>query len=543
MGSTGAPSPSAQLYSGGLTTELPIANGSVWKYLVTSAAAPSTWRNLSFNDTAWPSGAGQLGYGDGDETTTIGYGGNTASRYPTTYFRKTFTVTNKSAIQSAKVFILRDDGAVVHLNGTELGRSNMHPTNAISYSTLATSNVTGADESTLYYEITIPVANLIEGTNILAVEIHKSSVSEDDLSFDARVELVKSSTASGIVLNNTAMVRTRARTAALEWSGINSAYFTVGSQPPSPANIVISELHYNPAPPTRPVETAISTDPDAFEYIELQNIGTTTVDFTGAHLADGALFDFPTGYTLPAGARCVIVKNIPAFEARYGTGRNVAGVFASDAGNQTGLSNGGETITITLTTNGITATLFSMTWDDIAPWPIAADGTGPSLVLKNPVASVDHSNPANWTTSADTGGTPAQAPGQMTFAQWRKTYSDTLASAADDDADGIPNALEYALGLHPLQRNTAALPVGQILADGGQNYLAITFRHRPAADLTLTVETCETLGEWSSLPSVVLATSIDHGDGTYTQTWRTATPITTPGTAKQFLRIRTAVAP
>ena len=538
MSATGAPAAGAQLYNGGLTTEFPIANNSTWKYLV-APSAPSTWKNSTFIDTSWASGAGQLGYGDGDESTVIGFGGNTASRNITTYFRKAFTITNKATIQTAKVFILRDDGCVVYLNGTEIGRSNM-PTTPITNLTLALSDITGTGESTLYNEIVINVASLLEGNNVLAVEVHKSSASEDDLSFDARIEVYKSSAAAGIALNASGSVRTRARTSALEWSGMNSAYFTVGSQPPSAANVVVSEIHYNPAPPVRTVETAVSTNPDMFEFIELMNVGTTTVDFTGANFTAGIVFEFPIGYTLAPGARCVIVRSVAAFEARYGTGRAVAGVFGLSEGSQTGLSNGGELVTLALTANNITATLFSVTYDDLAPWPVAADGNGPSLVLKLPAPNIDHNLAANWTTSADIGGSPAQTAAQMTFGQWRNGYNDTLAANGDDDGDGISNALEYALSLNPLVRNNAALPTGQLIADGGQTYLAITFRHRPAADLATVVETSDDLSAWGSSPSVVMVSSTDNLDGTLTQTWRSVSPYSA---GKQFLRIKGTVNP
>ena len=61
----------------------------------------------------------------------------------------------------------------------------------------------------------------------------------------------RSSAAAGITLNNSGAVTTRARTGSGEWSGVASAYFTIGSQPPSAANVVFSELHYHPAPPNR----------------------------------------------------------------------------------------------------------------------------------------------------------------------------------------------------------------------------------------------------------------------------------------------------
>ncbi|MEO7318687.1 MAG: CotH kinase family protein, partial [Chthoniobacteraceae bacterium] len=507
MGANGLPSATAQLYNGGIVTTTTIPQGAAWRYLVTPSAPLSTWKQVGFNDTAWPEAPAQLGYGDGDEATVIGYGGNAGARYITTYFRKKFTLT--SLPQTAKLYLLRDDGAVVYLNNKEVVRSNMHPTNTIAYATTALTNVSGADESTNFYQYTLTPSDFAIGDNVLAVEIHKVSASEDDLSFDARVEVTASSSVTPVTLTRSGTVKIRARSASGEWSGVNSAYFTVGAQPVSATNVVVSELHYHPAPPTRAVELAESADPDDFEFIELFNISASTVDFTGAEFTAGIEFHFPTGFALPPGTRCVIVKNLAAFAARYGPGRNVAGVFENDSG----LNNGGETIELSRTT-----ALRTFTYDDLAPWPTAPDGSGPSLVLKYPATNPNHSLAANWIASADSGGTPAQSPAEMTFTTWRTPYSDTLSALGDDDEDGIPNALEYALALDPFARNAGALPVAQLISDAGQSYLAITFRHRPTADLTLAVETSETLATWTS--AVVLVGSIDNGDGTFTSIWR-----------------------
>ena len=46
-----------------------------------------------FNDSTWASGPAELGYGDGDEATTVSYGPSSSNKYITTYFRRTFTVT------------------------------------------------------------------------------------------------------------------------------------------------------------------------------------------------------------------------------------------------------------------------------------------------------------------------------------------------------------------------------------------------------------------------------------------------------------------
>lgn len=344
-------------------------------------------------------------------------------------------------------------------------------------------------------------------------------------------------------LNGPGYVKTRARTAAGEWSGLNTALFTVGVQSPSAQNVVVSELHYHPAAPFRAAEIAVSFDPDEFEFIELMNVGSEGVDFTGAHLADGLVFDFPVGYTLAPGGRCAVVKNLAAFEARYGTGRAVAGIFGSSGGSQSGLNNAGETLALTLTAGASTTTLFSFAYDDLAPWPLAPDGTGPSLMLKNPAPNANHGDPANWVASADSGGSPATAADQITFAAWRNGFDEDLAFEGDDDGDGIANGIEYALLLDPLAADPGALPAGQLLEAGGHSYLAITFRHRPAADLMTVVETGDTLGGWTGVPDVVPVDVINHGDGSFTRTWRCADPVDTPGKSRQFLRIRCEIAP
>ena len=70
-------------------TEL-ISRNSVWKYWDDGPGISSSWMDLGFNDATWDSGQGQLGYGDSDENTVIGYGGDPDNKYITAYFRHTF---------------------------------------------------------------------------------------------------------------------------------------------------------------------------------------------------------------------------------------------------------------------------------------------------------------------------------------------------------------------------------------------------------------------------------------------------------------------
>lgn len=162
-----------------------ISSGSTWKYLDNGTDQGTAWRSSSFDDSTWKSGAGQLGYGDGDEATVVSYGPSSTARYITTYFRRTFSVTDPSAFSNLVLSLLRDDGAVVYLNGTEVFRSNM-PTGTILYTTLASSGIGSADENT-WHGVSLSPNMLVAGTNVIAVEVHQNSASSSDLSFDLQL--------------------------------------------------------------------------------------------------------------------------------------------------------------------------------------------------------------------------------------------------------------------------------------------------------------------------------------------------------------------
>lgn len=161
-----------------------IAKGAVWRFLDTGTNLGTTWVNLGFADDDWKSGPAQLGFGDNDEVTLVA-----SNRQVTTYFRHRFVVADPAEFTSLSLGLLRDDGGVVYLNGTEVFRSNL-PLGPIDYLTLAT-NALPQDETTYFYTNTVPASLLVPGTNIIAVEIHQSSVTSSDLSFDLRLEGVR----------------------------------------------------------------------------------------------------------------------------------------------------------------------------------------------------------------------------------------------------------------------------------------------------------------------------------------------------------------
>ncbi|HPD47711.1 MAG TPA: lamin tail domain-containing protein [Anaerohalosphaeraceae bacterium] len=178
-------------------SEVIVAAGSRWRYLDNGNDQGTAWRQVGFDDSGWREGAAELGYGDGDESpdgeVDDGDGfGPYGRRYVTTYFRHTFEVADPSKYVGLELKLIRDDGACVYLNGTEIARTNLPGTpgdGAINYLTRANSAIGGTDEETWYSWY--PDAQLLQtGTNVIAAEVHQYSsssttpVTSSDMSFN-----------------------------------------------------------------------------------------------------------------------------------------------------------------------------------------------------------------------------------------------------------------------------------------------------------------------------------------------------------------------
>lgn len=159
-----------------------VSFGSSWKYLDNGTNQGTTWTATTFNDAAWASGNGEIGYGDGDETTVIGYGGNASNKYVTTYFRKNITIGSTALFSDFTMNMVADDGIVVYIDGTEIYRNNM-PGGAIGYLTLASS---AYENNALTTNLTL--AQLPTGNHTIAVEVHQTAVTSSDLSFNLELK-------------------------------------------------------------------------------------------------------------------------------------------------------------------------------------------------------------------------------------------------------------------------------------------------------------------------------------------------------------------
>lgn len=155
--------------------ELLINESSTWRYRDDGADLGTAWRESSFDDAAWSIGAAEFGFGDGDETTVVSAGN-------TTYYARTsfsFTGTKPASLD---LRLKADDGAVVYLNGVEVARDNMRA-GPVSYTTTSASWRGGSDE--VFRQFDISASALVEGENVLAVEVHNIWSGNSDLSFDA----------------------------------------------------------------------------------------------------------------------------------------------------------------------------------------------------------------------------------------------------------------------------------------------------------------------------------------------------------------------
>ncbi len=398
----------------------------------------SHWKHPDFAPaTPWQTGTARLGY-SANENTTVGFGPSGAEKFATTYFRKAFDLSDATLVSDLLLEIERDDGVVAYLNGREVARDAMQD-GTILFDTFASDSATG-DEETIFYQFAVDPSMLVEGRNVLAIELHQDSARSSDLGIDARLSGTKVSPGASIPITGQTTVQARSFHAATQtWSALTEASFTTGFRP-QPGDLTVSELHYHPAPPdaSELAQPSITRDSD-FEFVELMNISAVTLDLSGLTFSSGISYTFPDDTPLLAGGeRLLIVNNRAAFEFRYSAGLPVP--IAGEFGSTSGLDNGGEQIAL----SSGALTLLEFTYDDLAPWPEAADGDGFSLVLIRPLSNPDPSDPINWRSSVEIGGAPA-ASDATTLAGF--TAANNIADPySDHDHDGIATIIEYATG-------------------------------------------------------------------------------------------------
>ena len=102
-----------------------ISRNASWLYYDSIMPDNEPWFS-EFNKTlGWKTGYAEFGYGDGDETTEIGYNDDEDNKYITSYYYKSFSIADPKAYIGYLVSIVVDDGALVYLNGNEIWRFNL----------------------------------------------------------------------------------------------------------------------------------------------------------------------------------------------------------------------------------------------------------------------------------------------------------------------------------------------------------------------------------------------------------------------------------
>ena len=320
---------------------------------------------------------------------------------------------------------------------------------SIGFKTLADS---GGNEG-VYDPFEIPVLHFVDGTNTIAVEVHQDGRTSSDSAFDMGISALpvalqevfewnatwesgELSTFSSNITAPAAATRSgksyRARVRHQDEAGRCSHWsepleFST-SQPdirPFVESLVISEIMYHPDEPSPAEIGAGFDDDDFFEFIEIRNIGSQTIDLSGVRFTKG--IDIDLSGTIAPGDYVLVVNNVAAFELRHGGGLPVIGAWSGK------LDNGGERLKLSF---GAGESIREFVYDDEAPWPTAPDGGG-SLVLVAPRSLPDHGDAINWRTSIHSGGNPGGTDG-TTFAGG--TDSEFLAYATRS-----PRAIDFAL--------------------------------------------------------------------------------------------------
>jgi hypothetical protein len=355
----------------------------------------SIWFTNPFDDSSWTLGAGGVGYerGTGYESLfQIDVGAEMYMITGTCYIRIPFVVPNMT-YSNLMLRIRYDDGFIAYLNGAEVARRNF--TGDPQWNSVGSAD---NPDASAVGQTTIDISDyaglLAPGVNLLA--IHGLNGTIDSSDFLISVELDGGELSQGAVspraipyagplpLNQGTHIR--ARTFNGKWSALSEAVFTPASVAQS---LRVSEIMYHPA------DTGNPNDPNA-EFIELTNIGDQSINLNLVRFTDGINYTFPT-FDLPAGGYCLVVKDLTAFQARYGAKLPVVGEYTGS------LDNGGEHIELA---DAVGQVIQSFTYDD--NWFKSTDGSGYSLVVKDPETTDANSlnDKAAWRSSTQKGGSP-----------------------------------------------------------------------------------------------------------------------------------------
>lgn len=153
-----------------------VLESDTWKYLAATSEPPSTWYQSGFNDAAWKSGSGGLGYADNDDVTVV-------SACNSLYIRRQVVLPDVNIVEDLLLDIDYDDAFVLYINGVECARSSNISGALPAYN----APITTDREAQMYSggspeRYQLKTSGLVRGINTFAVQILNQNISSSDLS-------------------------------------------------------------------------------------------------------------------------------------------------------------------------------------------------------------------------------------------------------------------------------------------------------------------------------------------------------------------------
>ncbi|MBN1817093.1 MAG: lamin tail domain-containing protein, partial [Sedimentisphaerales bacterium] len=303
-----------------------------------------------------------------------------------------------------------DDGFIAYLNGSEILRVNFDGAALADWNSAANASHDDAlavqQES---FDLSGFISSLKRGTNILA--IHGLNRTADNSDFLLGVELLAYQLNPGDVspaalpysgpVTLTESRQVKARVLDGQWSPLHEAVFNIG---PVADSLRITEIMYHPQDPNH-------------EYVELQNVGSQTINLNLVQFTRGIDFTFGL-LDLSPDQHVLVVRNEQKFLEKY---PDFVGIIA---GQFTGaLDNAGETIRLD---DALGRSIMECQFKD--GWYGVTDGEGFSLTLRDPYQSAaDYSSDglvAHWRFDETSGTTVYDSAG---------THTGTMANMDDSD--------------------------------------------------------------------------------------------------------------
>lgn len=167
-----------------------IRQGDSWKYIVPGSDISSEWIQPTFDDSQWLTGNSGFGYGDNDDETLLSPGTIAV------FLRKEFNIINLTEIEELILHMDYDDGFAAYINGKEVARRNLGNVNIMTPPTEFSPTDHEASINTGNPPEEFNIENfkdlLIEGDNILAVQVHNVSAGSSDMTAIPYLTLVTS---------------------------------------------------------------------------------------------------------------------------------------------------------------------------------------------------------------------------------------------------------------------------------------------------------------------------------------------------------------